>query len=260
MTLRRFFLPPDQTRAPELQLTGPEAHHALKVLRLGLGDAVAVHNGAGDVWECQVRAITPRAAILVKTRHRVFPPPSFELTLLQALPKGKVFDDIIHRATELGATRLIPLLSEHSAVHLAGAEAIAKTAKWNLIAREALKQSGAPWLLEVGSPVTPQAFLARAPVFDLALVASLEPGSQPPREVLRPFLAQPVPPGRTTLAVWVGPEGDFTPAEYAAIRAGGARPISLGPLVLRCETAACYCLAIVNYEAQAGASAPAPRS
>ena len=255
--MRRFFLPPDQTREPELRLSGPEAHHALKVLRLGLGDVVAVHNGAGDVWECQVRSIAARTAVLVKTRHQAFPPPPLELTLLQAIPKGKVFDDIIQKAAELGATRLIPLLSERSAVHLTGAEAASKTAKWNVIAREALKQSGAPWLLEIELPMTPQAFLAQAPLFDLALVASLEPDSQPPREVLRPFLAQPIHPGRTTLAIWVGPEGDFTPAEYAAIRASGARPISLGPLVLRCETAASYCLAIVNYEAQRRVSAPA---
>jgi 16S rRNA (uracil1498-N3)-methyltransferase len=105
-----------------------------------------------------------------------------------------------------------------------------------------MKQCGAPWLLQVETPVAPAQFLARKENFDLALVGSLQLDAKHPREFFRE-LSQP-----RSAAVWIGPEGDFTAEEIDAIKAGGAYPITLGPLVLRTETAATYCLSVLNYE------------
>ena len=101
----------------------------------------------------------------------------------------------------------------------------------------------------VETPVTPKQLLARPPRFDLGLVASLQSDARHPRVYFSQFAAEGVR-WPEELGVWVGPEGDFTPAEISAIKSGGALPISLGPLILRSETAAIYCLCILNYEMQ----------
>ena len=130
-----------------------------------------------------------------------------------------------------------------------------KAAKWQLISIEAIKQCGSAWLPRVEPPLTPSQFFARNEGFDLPLIASLETGSRPAREYFRDFQAKH---GRMpgSVCVWVGPEGDFTPAETEAIKAHGALPITLGRLVLRTETAAIYCLSVLNYELQSPSPGP----
>src|ERR1019366_3926654 len=129
-----------------------------------------------------------------------------------------------------------PVLSERTTLRLDRGTAAEKAAKWQLVAIEAVKQCGSPWLPVVEEPVTPEEFLQRNEPFDLPLVASLQPGSRHAREYFQSFQDQPRPPPRSA-CVWIGPEGDLTPDEVAAIRASGALPITLGRLVLRCETA-----------------------
>src|SRR5205814_8578983 len=103
---------------------------------------------------------------------------------------------------------------------------------------------GAAWLPQVEAPLTPAQFLARKETFELPLIASLQSDRRPAREYVRAFLAER---GRLpqSVCVWVGAEGDFTPAETEAIKSTGALPITLGPLVLRTETAALDCLSLL---------------
>ncbi len=175
------------------------------------------------------------------------PPLAWQITLLQALPKGKLIEAVIQKATELGVARVVPLLSERVVAHLAPDEAADKRDKWQEVAVEAIKQCGSAWLPQVETPISPQKFLDRKELFDLALVGSLQPGSRHPREYFFEFERQHrrLP---NSVAIWVGPEGDFTPAELGMIQTAGAKPITLGRLVLRAETAAIYCLSVLNYE------------
>jgi 16S rRNA (uracil1498-N3)-methyltransferase len=154
---------------------------------------------------------------------------------------------IIQKATELGAFRIVPLLSERVVARFDDREAARKVEKWRLVAKEAIKQCGSAWLPTVELPLTLAQFLAREESFELALIASLEGGSRPARECFRAFEAEHrrLP---QSVCVWVGPEGDFTPAETEAIKSHGVLPITLGRLVLRVETAAVYCLSILNHE------------
>jgi len=250
--MHRFYLPPEQCQQGDLSLRGGEAHHALDVLRVRPGDRVVVLDGAGGEFLCQVRQTTREQVALEVLRHTAHAPLPCRLTLAQALPKGKTFEAIVQKATELGASRLVPLLSERVVSRLDQEAFAPKVEKWRRIAREALKQCGAAWLPEIGAPLTPQAFLGRADPFDLSLLAALQGERRHPRAVLQAFQSEQ---GRmpATLCVWIGPEGDFTPAELEAIRAAGTVPISLGPRVLRSETAALYCLSVLNYELQASA-------
>ena len=118
-----------------------------------------------------------------------------------------------------------------------------------------IKQSGSAWLPRIDPPVTLETFLARGEKFDLSLIGSLQPDSRHPRCWFKEFTdAHRRSP--KSLCIWIGPEGDFTPSELAEVQSSGVRPITLGPLVLRCETAATYGLAVANYELQFPPSLP----
>ena len=165
------------------------------------------------------------------------------------MTKGKMMELIVQKATELGAHRIVPILSARSVAHIEADDAAGKRDKWKGTAIEAIKQCGNAWLPSVEPPQSPQEFLARGDKCELSLIASLQRDARHPREHFQSFMTEhkrrPA-----SVCVWVGPEGDFTPAEYNAIRASGALPITLGQLVLRSETAAVYCLSIINYELQ----------
>lgn len=248
--MHRFYLPAAQTRNAELTLSEREAHHALHVLRVRSGERVVVLDGAGQELLCEVRGVERHAVTLAVRQRNTIPPLPYRLTLLQAVPKGKAMDVIVQKATELGAHRIIPILSERTVTQLDGEGAESKAEKWEATAIESIKQCGSAWLPQVELPLSPHACLARQEKFELPLIASLQPDSRHPREYFQTFLAER---GRLpqSICVWVGPEGDFTPAEINAIKTSGALPITLGPLILRSETAAIYCLSVLNYELQA---------
>lgn len=248
--MHRFYLPPPECKTDALTLSDREAHHARHVLRLRDDEQVTVLDGAGSVLTCKVSSGKRDSVMLQVIERRVCPALPCAITLLQAVPKGKIIESVIQKATELGVARIVPILSERVITHLDADGAEAKADKWQQIAVEAIKQCGSPWLPGVEPPITPAQFLARRESCDLALVGCLESGSRHPRVWFEQFLAEhkKLP---TSVAVWIGPEGDFTAGEYAAIQKSGARPITLGPLVLRVETAATYCLSVVNYELQA---------
>jgi 16S rRNA (uracil1498-N3)-methyltransferase len=130
-----------------------------------------------------------------------------------------------------------------------------KIDKWQTAALEAAKQCGNPWLPEIAAIQEASAFMAGARAYDLRLIASLRPGARPLRAVLESFRAahgrDGAAPERPFSAVWlVGPEGDFSQAEINLAVNSGFEPVTLGPLVLRCETAAVYALAVLSYELQ----------
>jgi 16S rRNA (uracil1498-N3)-methyltransferase len=245
--MHRFYLAPEQCRDPLILLTGREAHHALHVLRVRARERVLVVDGAGHEFLCEVQASDRDQVRLAVIEKRDQPAPPCQITLLQAVPKGKVMDAIVQKATELGTTRIVPLLTERVVAHLDGDDATHKAGKWQSVAVEAIKQCGSAWLPEVEPPLTLAQFSARNEKFELPLIASLQNGSLPARAHFRTFYAQH---GRLpkSVCVWIGPEGDFTPPETEAIESNGALPITLGRLVLRAETAAIYCLSVINHE------------
>lgn len=248
--MHRFYLPPSQCQDSSLTLTGPEAHHALHVLRLRRDERLVVLDGAGHEFLCEARELGRDVIRLAVLQKNSIPPLPYQLTLLQAIPKGRTMDTIIQKATELGAARVVPLLSERVVAQLDEEASADKAEKWRVVALEAIKQCGSAWLPQIEAPLSPKAFLARGEKCDLPLIASLQPDSLHPRVLFRRFYAerQRLP---QSVCIWIGPEGDFTPAEMNSVKSAGALPISLGRLILRSETAAIYCLSVLNYELQA---------
>ena len=258
--MHRFYLPPERCQEPSLLLTGREAHHAEHVVRVRRGECVAVLDGAGLECLCEVQGFDRDSVRLALLEKRVHSAPFCRITLVQAVPKGKIMEAIIQKATELGVSRIVPLLSERVVPQLEDNTSGHKAEKWRSVAIEAIKQCGSAWLPVVDAPLTPIQFLARSESFEMSLVASLQSGSRPARDYFRAFHARL---GRTprSACVWVGPEGDFTPAEADLFKANGLLPITLGPLILRTETAAIYCLSVLSYELQsptAEAASPVP--
>lgn len=249
--MHRFYVPPEQCSGDLIQLTDDEAHHATRVLRIEADENVVVLDGVGHTLDCEVREVTKRSVTLSVKQRTFCPPLPCQITLLQAIPKAKAMDYIVQKATELGAARIVPILSERVVVQLNEREAQDKAEKLRPVALEAIKQCGSPWLTQIEPPVKLKDFLARGEKFDLPLVASLHEGRQHPREFIRRFQQQHQRPPATA-CVWIGPEGDFTPAEMESLHQH-AQPISLGRLVLRSDTAAIYCLSVLNYELQPSA-------
>ena len=248
--MHRFHISPAACQAPLLTLAGREAHHALHVLRLDRGDTVTVLDGDGGEYLCDVLDVH-RDHLALKVRQKnTFPPLPCQVTLIQAVPKGKIIEAIIQKATELGVARIAPVLSERVVTHLEDHDSVEnKHQKWHQIAVEAIKQCGQPWLPQVEPPQSLKQFLARPEYHDLTLVASLQPDARHPRAIFDDYRAA-HPPPPASVAIWIGPEGDFTPAEMSAIKSAGALPITLGRLVLRVETASIYALSVINYELQ----------
>jgi 16S rRNA (uracil1498-N3)-methyltransferase len=249
--MHRFHLPSGECQQEMLILRDHEARHALQVLRLRPGDPVAVLDGEGTRLHCEVRRTARHVVELGVTQREFVAPLPYRVTLAQALPKGKTFDTIMQKATELGAWRVVPLVSERVLSRPDDAQAPAKVEHWRRIAIESIKQCGSPWLPKIEPPLSLTGFLARKEPVDLALIASLLEDRQFPRARFEAFQARH---GRRpqNVCIWIGPEGDFTPGEYRAIQDAGALPITLGPLVLRADTAAICCLAVVSCELQAG--------
>ncbi len=245
--MHRFYLPPEHCAGTTLRLDGREAHHALHVLRLKHGELVAVLDGNGNEFLCTVENAARNAVTLSVSLKNFVPAPPCSVTLLVGVPKGKIIESIIQKAVELGAQRIVPVLSERVVTQLDGEDTENKRDKWQNVAIEAIKQCGAAWLPKVEAPTSIYDLRFTIYDFDLSLVGSLQKERRHPREVLREFETKH---GRLpqSVGVWIGPEGDFTPDELKLIQDSGAQPVSLGRLVLRVETAAIYCLSILNYE------------
>lgn len=243
--MHRFFVAGTKDSDEVIRLPESEAHHAARVLRVRSGEAVVILDGSGGEHRGVVTSVGRDDVEIRLDEHQRHPPGPVDLILVQAIAKGPAMEGLLHRAVELGCSRVVPLIAERSVSR--PDDAAAKRARWEAVALEAAKQSGNPWRMVVELPTTPATWLARPARHDLLLVASLEDAPQRPHV---PLLRHRQLHGRlpATVAIIIGPEGDFSPAEYAAFRAAGAQPISLGPHVLRVETAVTAVLAMLGSE------------
>ncbi|MGE3310751.1 MAG: 16S rRNA (uracil(1498)-N(3))-methyltransferase [Limisphaerales bacterium] len=244
--MNRFFLRTGAGPGGTLVLDEGDSRHAARVLRLAAGDPVEILDGAGRILRGRVADVGRRETRVEILAVRAVPSPP-RVGLAPSLIKGKAMDFLVQKATELGVVRLEPLATERAVVRLKGDEGRARVADWTRTAVEACKQCGNPWLPEILAPVETAAFLERRSGDGILLVASLRSDALPVRRALAGAVAPAV--GVTLV---LGPEGDFTPDEEEMLRAAGARPITLGPLVLRAETAAIAGLAVIQNELASG--------
>lgn len=243
--MHRFHLPADLWESATL--SPDESHHCVNVLRLSENEKITVFDGAGREASATISAANAKAVTLKLSAPAKTSPPPCHITLAQAVPKGKNMDLIVQKAVELGASAVAPILSDRTIVQLDAAELGKKRAKWQEVALEACKQCGQNHLPKVLEPAPPKAFLEKFDRPELLLIASLQPDARPLKTVLAEFTSTHSRLPRSA-TVFVGPEGDFTPAEISLAKSHGCIPITLGPIILRTETAAIYCLSVLAHE------------
>jgi 16S rRNA (uracil1498-N3)-methyltransferase len=204
---------------------GAEAHHAVAVRRLAVGEPVLLTDGAGHLAACEVTATgKARLDVVVHSVSSVSAPVP-EVVVVQALPKGDRGELAVEVLTEIGVARIVPWAAARSVAVWRGDRAAKSLARWQATAREAAKQARRAWFPEVtplASTDEVAALIAGAP---LALVLHEEATEPMPAEV----------PDRVVLVV--GPEGGLAPDELAAFAVAGARTVRLGAEVLRTSTA-----------------------
>ena len=239
MSLPRFHLPSAHWTGPHLTLTGDEAQHCSRVMRKQPGDTIEIFDGAGRVAVCEITHVSKaevQAKIVSETRIEPF---QTAIHLLPALIKAEPFEWLLEKAVELGAASIQPIITERTVIHLDAAQTEKKLAKWRRHMIESAKQCHTPFLPELKAPIGFAASLKLAA--DLKIIPALSEHSR----TLKQALPKSKP---SSVAVLIGPEGDFTAEEEALAFAAGFVPVTLGPLVLRAETAGIATLAILGHE------------
>lgn len=216
---------------------GDEAKHLSQVLRGRPGDQITVFDGQGGHAAAEVREVAKDRVRLILGEKFQSLSTGLHTTLAIGIPKGKTMDLVVQKAVELGVSVIQPLITRRTIVQPGDG----KADKWSRVALEACKQCGSNFLPEVLYPVEFGSWITGAKS-GLRMVASLAPGALPMREVMREAEAP------QEVMVLVGPEGDFTSEETTTALEQGFTPVTLGPSVLRTETAALFCLSVIRYE------------
>jgi 16S rRNA (uracil1498-N3)-methyltransferase len=243
--MHRFFIAPELIQGDSVHFPADLAHQITRVLRLREQDRVIVLDNSGQEWEVELHSLGKRSVdgTLVARRPNLREPHT-SLTLYIALLKGKKNDLVLQKATELGVTRFVPILTNRSVVGSLRDLSDAKVDRWESVVREAAEQSERGRLPIVSEPLLLDSALSEARQSEgLALVAWEEQAGQSIRQVLNQQVKPP-----TSVKLFVGPEGGFEEDEILHARAYGVIPVTLGPRILRAETAAIAAAAVILYE------------
>ena len=241
--MTRFFVAPEQIKGEEAELSGEDVKHITKVLRLQLGDKITLLDGAGYQYETSITDLA-KDKVLVRVVEKVKSEtePPINVHLIQALPKGDKFELIVQKCTELGIKSLRPVNSERSVVKLDSKKALTRVERWQKIAKEAAEQSARGLVPQVLELQALNKVLEGLGDDSLVLIPWEAEQSQSLRGILKQSTVY------RDIYIVIGPEGGFSRAEIEAARVTGAIPVTLGPRILRTETAGFAALTMILYE------------
>ena len=231
----RFFIDyvPEETAV----LTGPDARHIAKSLRMHPGEALVLCDSIGTDYNCEIERIDGEiVTVRVLNFCRSVSEPTVRVTLYQAFPKADKMDAVVQKAVELGVSRVTPVLTERCVSRPDEKAAKKKTERWQKIAEEAAKQSGRGVIPRVSAYMPYHAALREAAQAG-GILFFYEGGGERIDALIGP--------GTRELALFIGPEGGFSQAEVDFAKEQGARVATLGPRILRTETAPIAALAAV---------------
>lgn len=246
--MHRLLVDTETLACASVELAPAAARH-LKVLRPKDGESIELFDGKGRsrTYSCPRQANMPLTAV---SEVRIAAVPRRGITLFACVTKGSRWDWTVEKAVELGVSRIVPVISARCIVRLDAKERLAKRERWMRVAEDAARQSDAHWLPEILAAVDFSEALELAKDCECFAGALMDP---PPSPLLKAALGALQSPSARPLALFVGPEGDFTPQELDALLEI-AVPTSFGPSILRAETAAIYGVSVL---AAAIASQPA---
>ena len=237
----RFFTPTENFDGNTVKITGDDAYHIARALRMAVGDSVTVADMQGREHTCRLTKIRDEVCeceILSTTEGKTESPA--EITLFMGYPKGDKLEVVIQKAVELGVSRIIPFESSRCVKRPRQDKAEKQGARLSRIAEEAAKQCGRSRLAEVLPPVNFKKALEEAKKADLALFCYEGDGTESLKSVLNQKSAK-------SISVIVGCEGGFSFEEAALAKESGLVSVNLGPRILRCETAPTYVLSCISY-------------
>ncbi len=235
--MTRLFLLPEYLTSKQISITGEQARHLIRVLRSKPGDTVTVLDGSGYKYECRLLTVNKKevqAEVIHKAPYSVESPVS--ITLAQGIPKGEKMDFIVQKSTELGVTKIIPLITRFSQIRHT-----AKSKRWGKIALSASRQSGREQIPLVTEPVSFEEFLKQY-TSGYGIIFSEEEKEKNFKKVLSDFQ------GASEITLLVGPEGGFSKDEVKSALRKDFISASLGPRILRTETAPLTAISIIQYE------------
>lgn len=241
----RFFVEPSQIEGKRVVITGSDFNHIKNVLRMKIGEEIAVSNGNDNrEYRCGIEEYTDAEVIctlrFIKEDGVELPS---KIYLFQGLPKADKMELVIQKAIELGAYEVIPVAAKRCIVKLDEKKAAAKVSRWQGIAEAAAKQSKRGVIPSVHDVMSMQEAIAYAKNMDIKLIPyELAKDMQHTRE-----LVESVTPGKS-IAVFIGPEGGFEQSEIEAAFQAGIEPVTLGRRILRTETAGLTVLSWLMYQ------------
>jgi 16S rRNA (uracil1498-N3)-methyltransferase len=241
--VHRFFAPALDPGDDTVALPKSEAEHLVRVLRLGVGDTVAVFDGRGHQFLARVVSAARRdVRAQLLSRADAAAEPAVALTLVQAVLKGDKMDEVIRDAVMLGAAAVQPLVTKRSETTIAALLRGGRPDRWRRVALASVKQSQRAVLPEIRTPLTLEHYLDEPPpAMSLMLV---EPGAGAAVEPLSALRHAPIPPDA---ALIVGPEGGWVEAEWTGAHAHGVRLMTLGHRTLRADAVAVAAVSVLQF-------------
>ena len=231
--ITNFYVNPENVGKDTLKIIGEEAKHILLVLRYGCGGVIEVVDGCGTRYKVRIEEISRdflQGRILSRTHKEN--EPNCHLTLAQAVCRKERMDFLIEKATEIGVSSIIPILTERNLIKVSGVSREKKRIdRWRRLAIASMKQALRTVLPEIQDIIQFEQLLSKIKRFDLCLIASLTKDSKSIKE------CKPLKGGLKNVLLIVGPEAGFTEEELSKAKAKGAIPLSLGARRLRTETA-----------------------
>lgn len=243
--MNRFFI--DSTDINEekslAEIRGEPVKHITRVLRMGVNDQLIIADGQGNSYLGEITEVS-RDRVLVSIIQRLGKKrePALEVVLAQALTKGEKMDYIVQKCTELGVKKILPFAAERSVVKISESKARDKAARWQKIAKGAAEQSHRDRIPEVEAVTRLESILIEARETDLVLFLWEQEKNRGLKEVLKEQSTV------KKVTLLVGPEGGFTEKEVELAISRGAVSVTLGPRILRTETAAAAAVTMVLYE------------
>ncbi len=232
----RFFIDTPLAVGEETHIAGEDARHIAGALRMTVGEALTLCDGQGRDYACTLTAVErQQVTARVEEVSPSVAEPSLAVTLYMGLPKADKLEMIIQKAVELGVTAIVPVVTARSIARFDQKDGAKKVTRWRRIAAEAAGQSGRGMVPTVEQPLSFKQVLPRLGAEKTLLC--YEGGGAPIGELVSP--------ADTALSLVIGPEGGFDPGEVAAVTAAGGRIATLGPRILRCETAPLAALAVL---------------
>lgn len=237
--MHRFYVNPENIHANTLYITNGQVHHLKDVMRVKQGNKIIALDGKGKEYTGIVTSISSGQIEVKISKIKQMKEKKYHIHLVQSIPKKDVMDSIIQKATELGVDEITPIISAHTIVKIK--DDTKKIERWNRIVIESVKQCNRMDTPLINPIKSFKQVLDTLQEDTLCIIASTSGKRQLVKQALHNNT-------HNNITILIGPEGDFTPEEVETAIDKGCVPVSLGDIVLRCDTAAMLLIGLVSHE------------